>query len=188
MAALYPKKGFHHPYPLSYAPQVPQPKEPIITLMCPDKPSKNVFNQLIAVALVQRERPELVLHTNIQDLRGLERQLKVVQHPWLPRPEYHQLLASAQVNLAASLAETFSYQAAESLLLGTPCILTQAVPWFSGYDAHGWDAHSLSIVLQQALEPGSGLLRKQQDALEHYTKGFNPAELLRLCAVDSPHL
>ena len=187
LAAAYPEKGFWHPYPLEFVPQPPADKRQILTLCCPDKPSKNIYAQLLAVAILQQGEPHLVLHTNIPDLRGLEGHLNVVQHGWLPRMEYDQLLASARLNLAASFSETCCYQAAESVLLGTPCLLSPAVPWapkgtmVPSLTAELLDAAYLARHMDMLLEVPHQVLEEQREALERYAGSFHREEWQRLC-------
>lgn len=170
LAKLYPERGFHHCYPILYAPQEPQAhKQDIITLFCPDKPGKNILNQLAAVQMLQQEQPELVLHTNVrQDWPGL----RLVRHGWLPRPEYEALLASARVNLAVTWSETFAYQVAEAVLLGTPSVVGPATSWVlkSYYTASNPNSpQEICISLKQVLADSQDwCLKMQRSTLSHY--------------------
>ena len=130
LARLFPQKGFYAPYPLACLEPLDMEKQDIITLFCPGGPKKNLANQLAAVALVQREMA-LTLHTNLGEYERVMRALgvKYVLHPWLPRADYHRLLASARVNLAISWSETFNYQVAEAAFLGVPSAVSPAVEW-----------------------------------------------------------
>jgi len=129
LAEAFPGKGFYAPYPLSCDLQPPQvAKEDICTLFCPTKASKNIYNMLLAMKIVQRKQ-KLTLHTNIEGYEEILHDLDVVRYNyWLPTPQYHNLLARAKVNLAVSWAETFNYQVAEALLLGTASIISHTIP------------------------------------------------------------
>lgn len=195
LAQVYPEKGFAYTYPLQFNPQPPQPKADILTLLCPDKPSKNIFAQLLAVSIIQKHRPELVLHTNIQDLRGLGDRLKVVQHGWLPRPEYHALLASARLNLAASFSETMCYQGAEAVMLGTPCLLSDAVPWTGSpadnpFTSTLLDAEQLAEDILMHLQGTEYVLEQQLENVRLYSSNFHREEWESLCldAAQRQHL
>jgi glycosyltransferase involved in cell wall biosynthesis len=128
LALAHPQKGFYAPYPLSCNASSPQvKKEDIATLFCPTKPSKNIYTQLCALKIVQKQT-KLTLHTNIQGYDAILSELDHVRHGWLPQPGYQKLIASARVNLAVSWAETFNYQCAEALLWGTPSVTSYTVP------------------------------------------------------------
>jgi len=127
LAQLHPEKGFYAPYPLDpFIPGVAQvQKEDYITLFCPTKLSKNIHNQLCAVALLQKER-KLTLYTNVPVSEDIEH----VPFGWVPQEQYHQLVARARVNLAVSWAETFHYGCAEAALLGTASVVSPALDWY----------------------------------------------------------
>lgn len=142
LAAVFKDKGFYSPYPMSLDVQRPDvPKQDIVTLFCPTTAKKNILTQILAVALVQRE-VDVTLHVNfgIDPALKAATGLRVVEHGWLERGEYVRLLASSRANLAVSLAETFCYAAAESVLMGTPCVLSSAIPWAPMGDTSTVDA------------------------------------------------
>ena len=184
LAQVFDQKAWYYPYPLDFRPQPPADKRDVLTLFCPDKPSKNIFTQLLAVAIIQQKRPELVLHTNVGDLRGLEKRLNVVQHPWLPRPEYDQLLAAARLNLAVSHAETMCYQAAEAVMLGTPSLMSPAVPW-APLTCPPNDATIMGDPTLLWLDYPEEFLQEQRQALARYAAGFDPQEWQGFC-LDRP--
>jgi len=129
LAQVYPEKGFHLPYPLAVdgvtTPDVD--KKDIVTLFCPTGPKKNIFNQLLAMKLVQRKR-KIVLHTNIYGYNEILKEVDHVRHGWLLDKEYQELLASAKVNLACSWCETFNYNVGEAGLMGTVSVISKAIP------------------------------------------------------------
>jgi len=134
LARIYPQKGFYAPYPFDVDGVNPLgvEKKNIATLFCPTGPKKNVLNQLLAMRLVQQEK-RWVLHTNVTGYDYLLNKyapgaLDCVRHGWLPEEEYHNLLASARVNLACSWAETFNYGVAEAGLLGTISVVSHTIP------------------------------------------------------------
>ncbi len=130
LGEIYNNKGFYAPYPLD-AKSIIKPdvkKENIITLFCPAGHKKNVLNQLYAIKLFQKEHPNAILRTNIPMENWNYLDIKYIQHPWLPRPEYEKLIASARVNMACSFAETYNYQCAEALLLGTISVISNTIP------------------------------------------------------------
>ena len=133
LARAFPQKGFHASYPLATDLKIPLEgveKRNAIALFNPGGLKKNNLNQLLAVALFQRDQPGWVLETNLGAFRGVMDTLgiKYHLHPWLPREQYHQILASCRVNLAVSWAETFNYQVAEAGLLGVPSVVSPTVP------------------------------------------------------------
>jgi len=129
LAMAYPEKGFYLPYPLKVDEADPPyvEKREIATLFCPTGPKKNILNQLVAMKLVQRDH-KLTLHTNVEGYEVILEELDCVRHPWLPEVEYRELIASARINLAVSHCETFNYQVAEALTLGTSSVISATIP------------------------------------------------------------
>ena len=128
------EKGFYAPYPMKLPEEcIKREKQDIVTLFCPATAKKNILNQLIAVALLQRKHGSLVLHTNVPVDPAFAQsiKLKYVQHGWLQEQEYRELIASSKLNFAVSWAETLNYQSAEAALLGTVSITSATIPWFS---------------------------------------------------------
>jgi glycosyltransferase involved in cell wall biosynthesis len=162
LAEAFPQKGFYAPYPLSCDLQPLQVvKEDIATLFCPTKPSKNIYNQLCSMKIVLREW-ELVLHTNIEGYNEILKDMNVVRYDyWLPTSQYHNLLARAKVNLAVSWAETFNYQVAEALMLGTQSVISQTIPIPGHYVTDPNYAQGIANLILWILEhpPNVDLLR-----------------------------
>lgn len=123
-------KGFYAPYPMKLEGYPRREKQDIVTLFCPATAKKNLLNQVVAIALLQREQ-DLTLHTNvpIDPAFAASIKLRYVQHDWLPDQEYKKLIASSKLNFAVSWAETLSYQSAEAALWGTASIVSATVPW-----------------------------------------------------------
>jgi len=101
-------------------------------LFCPAKINKNIFNSLLAVKHVQKER-DIKLYTN---LRGFAKAIAMLDieaevYDWLPATEYHKLLASMKVNIAPEWSGTYwNYQVMEAALLGTPSIVNATAPYY----------------------------------------------------------
>ena len=161
-------KGFYAPYPVKVEERPDVPKRDIITLFTPGKPKSNVLNQLLGVALAQRQHPELELQTNLVTIPPLPLPLKVNQRGWMPRDEYHELLDSARVNLCVSHGETFSYQVAEATMLGTPSIVSDAVSWAPEQAAWGIYAVNIADGIHWALDREAELLDRWRIELESY--------------------
>jgi len=124
-------KGFYAPYGMKLLDQYQdQEKKDIVTLFCPPTVKKNLLNQIIAIALLQRKQ-DLVLHTNIPIDSGFAASIKLeyIHHNWLQDKEYRDLIASSKLNFAVSWAETLNYQSAEAMFLGTLSVMSAAIPW-----------------------------------------------------------
>lgn len=130
------KKGFYAPYGMKLPDEeyIPRPKQNIVTFFCPATTKKNILNQLVAIALLQRTN-SAILHTNVpvDTAFAASIKLKYVQHGWLPQEQYQELIASSKLNFAVSWAETYSFQAAEALMLGTLSVLSHTIPWAMPY-------------------------------------------------------
>lgn len=124
-------KGFYARYPLKWEPKEPVQKSSLITLFAPMTVKKNLFNQLLAIHYLQRDRPELELWTNVEReyIDALPFRVMARTPGWIPRVQYDGILARSKLNFAVSWAETFCYQAAEAAMLGTPSVLGCELPW-----------------------------------------------------------
>ncbi|MCK9598986.1 MAG: hypothetical protein M0R06_08105 [Sphaerochaeta sp.] len=129
LARIYPEKGFYAPYPVKPEIKAPRPKRDIVTLFCPPTLKKNIYNQLAAVSMIQKEQPEITLVTNLPPAFHKVFPLKgVIGQGWLPDKEYKELLSLSRLNLAVSWAETQNYQVLEALELGVMSLTSQTVP------------------------------------------------------------
>lgn len=92
-------------------------------LFMPTHPRKNQLNQLFGFRLSNLDMGELNLHTNTTNrVFG-----NINFYSWLDDEAYYRLLAQIYINLHISHVESFCYQVAESIALGTvslvsPCI------------------------------------------------------------------
>ena len=134
LARCYPEKSFWAPYPLEVEGEL-EPylkvikKKDIATLLCPSGPKKNIYNQLLAMKLVQREKDvKLTLYTNVTGYDDILSEIDHVKVGWLGEFDYRTLVASAKVNLACSWAETFNYNVAEAIILGTQSVISKTIP------------------------------------------------------------
>lgn len=178
LAKVYPQKGFYAPYPLSPDLEIPQvEKRHAVALFNPGGLKKNNLNQLLAVALAQREDPDLVLETNLGGYRDLMDRLGIRYHlhPWLPREQYHRVLASCRMNLAVSWAETFNYQVAEAGLLGVPSVVSPTVPLpgFRVQDPN--NPLNIALVLHNPPSIFKDIRERTLEVAEHHNQALREA-------------
>ena len=133
---VFPEKGIHLPYPvhletfLNYPRPLCETKKDIGLFTALSNPQKNIMVQLAAIKLVQNETT-VELHVN--GLPPLYRSfadkigLKYVDHGWLQPQDYLSLLSKLRVQTHVFLSESFSYATLESMMLGTPCIVSPCV-------------------------------------------------------------
>lgn len=201
LAEAFPGKAFYAPYPVALPDEFPdlvkeKEKKTLLTLFCPNTPKKNIFNQLVAALLVQREMmvrgEDILLATNVPVPPVLS-ELRLEQHAWLPQKEYEGVLRRSRVNLACSWAETLHYQSIEACILGLPSVTSAAVPWLFGRYEHDKRlyaqappddplriASSISWVLWEQDE----VLRSQRQSLAEWAAKANRRLLSSLSATD----
>lgn len=95
-----------------------------IGLFLPTAARKNILNQIYAFDLINSMK-DIKLHTNIS-LR-LENIKNVEYHDLLPEKKYFNLMARLRLNLHVTHTESFCYLFAESLTLGTPCLISPCI-------------------------------------------------------------
>jgi len=91
---------------------------------------KNVLTQFLALKKLQQKQ-DVMLHTN--KLTSTQRTfanllgVKFEDHGYLLEKEFFSLVQSVQVQTHVFLSESFSYATMESIILGTPCIMSLKV-------------------------------------------------------------
>ncbi len=128
-------KVFYAPYPVKVENRrnVTIEKANTMTLFCPSTVKKNALNQLVAALEIQK-KAGLQLYTNVAFSPGVSdilKDMRVMQSSWLPQAQYDQVLRRSKLALCVSWAETFSYQCAEGIMLGTPCVGSHTIPFLS---------------------------------------------------------
>lgn len=169
-------KMFYAPYPMSLEGYTHGPKVPIITLFSPGTLKKNIVNQFIA-ARDLCIRNKLTLHTNVTPPTGLVSIIgafPIVWYSWVPRETLYGAMRASQLNLAVSWAETHSYNAAEAILLGTPNVGSETIPFLPRSVCVSDPNNPGSIVSRaEAILRGERTLLEQEDALRSYAAHAN---------------
>ena len=180
LGSLFPK-GYYAPYPIQYQPKDPVKKTNTVSLFCPPTLKKNALNQVLAVYLYQMKYGKLRLVTNhpvaewVAKL-GIKLDYELVD--WLPKSRYEQVIASARVNLVVSWAETFSYQAADAVMLGTPTVASFTVPWLSGCQVSDPNSpESIAKTLKHAIDNPENWLEGARKGLAKYAEADFRASL-----------
>ncbi|KKK80684.1 hypothetical protein LCGC14_2821010, partial [marine sediment metagenome] len=94
--------------------------------------------------------------------------LRVSQRGWMPRADYHKLLAGARVNLCVSHGETFSYQVAEATMLQTPSVVSEAVSWAPKHALSGIHAEDIAHAIFRTLDRDAEMIDRWRIELESY--------------------
>lgn len=142
--------------------KVPEPavsKRPGINIgiLGSGQPWKNVECQVIAASMVPGATVHVQGLRHPQSIESLGIQYKRIPH--MPSDaEYFRFMGEMSVNMVVSLSETYSYFAAESMLLGTPIITTPITPVTQGCPAlepcitpHFEDPEEISRVIERVL-------------------------------------
>lgn len=136
---------------------------------------KNFYNQKIAVKMVQRQNPDAKLISNSSG--------------WIERQEdYLDLLSSVMVNLHVTHSESFCYQAAEAIALGTISLVSPCIQENLGlgtpFVVHNPDSPSrMALWIQDILEMTEGAYKEwlgiqQKDLIKTAEKNNNLLRLL----------
>ncbi len=140
------EKAFYCPYPFSEEYILKQTKQETkeydsIGIFLPNSPRKNTFNQILAAI-----NSKMKIYTNLPyDCPGI----KTVG--WLPNPEYYSLISKLAITLHCTFTESFSYAAAESIVLGTiPIVSSQIATNLSlTNDVICWQCDSVKNILEK---------------------------------------
>ncbi len=117
------EKAFYCPYPFSedHLAEIPRlVKNPYsIGIFLPCSPRKNTLNQILAA-----DYSGLTVYTNLPyDFQNG----RINKIKWLENQKYFELISSLKFTLHCTFTESFSYGAAESLLLGTLPIVSPQI-------------------------------------------------------------
>ncbi len=163
------EKSFWCPYPFEIKEQKLEPdwwskKEKNSTgIFLPDAPRKNTLNQIIAAAEISDR-----VYTNLPFVG-----IKVVSSKgWIPEPEYSLRIKKLMVTLHCTFTESFSYAAAESLVLGTIPIVSLQVAENLGF-LENWE----NVCLQ--CDSSEKIMRSIKEIFELGEKSY--LELLDNC-------
>ena len=116
------------------------------------RPLKNHLLQAVAaIKFAKDHKVKLNFHINsnriesggsntLKNLRelfeGLPDQYNLVEHPWLPRPEFIQLLNQMTILLQVSFSETFNIVTADALSAGIPVVVSNEISWVNSPKAN----------------------------------------------------
>jgi glycosyltransferase involved in cell wall biosynthesis len=76
------------------------------------------------------ERIEQHGSNNLKNIKALLGE-SLVLHPWLPRPEFLELVAEMDVCMQVSLSESFNITSADAVSMGVPLVGSSAIPWLT---------------------------------------------------------
>lgn len=134
-------------YPTVNHPYTPVVKDHYLDIACfgAIRPFKNTLVQaLAAIEYAERENKHLRFHINgnrqeqngeqvYKNIKGLFTNAghQLVEHDWLPHPEFVKLLKTMDLGLAVSFTETFCIVAADYTSVGLPMVVSNQVSWAS---------------------------------------------------------
>lgn len=174
----------HLPGCVSRSASVPRaaPHEPpVVSLICEWRALKNIPNQILAVALVQKRTPCKLLLSIGKDQRrmaatyaeGLE--LDFATRAWQPTREYLGMLArDVDIGLQASFTESFNYVGMDHLLLGKPVVGSPAIRYLpAAWQANPDDPRAIADALVAVLENYPLASERAKAAGEHQADKSN---------------
>jgi hypothetical protein len=111
------------------------------------RPMKNQLLQAVAaIEYANQHDRELFFHINggrceqggesvLKNLRALFHNTGhfLIEHPWLPRHKFLEILAEMDFALAVSFSETFCITAADAVSTNTPLVCSGEIPWASDF-------------------------------------------------------
>lgn len=147
-----PKIKFYPcPLKLRDIPSMRKAKEGVtrISLFCTPGPRKNLANQLIACSMVLGAEVHLNGASKFPEILSLIKSLKlnVIDHGWMDRKEYEEVLSSMDVGLQVTHAETFNYVVADHFMAGVPVVASSMVP------VAAWDKNLSGLIVSRADSP-----------------------------------
>lgn len=112
------------------------------------RPLKNNLNQAIAAIKfadlskkrvwfhINATRAEQGGESNLKNLRSLffhAHNAELVEHEWMERPQFLEIIANCDLSLCTSFTETFCIVAADSVLMNVPLVGSPEIPWISSF-------------------------------------------------------
>lgn len=112
------------------------------------RPLKNNLNQAIAaIKFAEISKKRVWFHinatraeqggdSNLKNLRSLffhAYNAELVEHDWMERPQFLEVIANCDLSLCTSFTETFCIVAADSVLMNVPLVGSPEIPWISSF-------------------------------------------------------
>lgn len=150
------------------------------------RPLKNHINQAIAAIQLSNEiKVDVNFHINVtrveggggnilKNLRNLfnnEQRCRLVEHEWLPHPEFKELISQMDIVTQVSFSETFNIIAADAVSEGIPVISSKSITWLEHssviveHDSMSIKNAMLYIVTHQA---DDRVINKQYESLRYH--------------------
>lgn len=132
LAKVFDYPGVYYaPYPICPVERKAKEERKGISFLCPDTTKKNILNQFLAVKLLQKERPDERLYTNLQNYKPLIEWLGLNARVtgWLNHRDYIKLICSVKCGLQVSIAETNNYVVVDHFMAGVPCLVSPTIDW-----------------------------------------------------------
>jgi hypothetical protein len=156
---------------------------PVVVIGCfgAIRPLKNQLLQAMAAILYAKKTGRPVeFHINSTRIEGGEAILKnmralfaatdnvLIEHPWLPRADFLELISTMSIVMAVSLSETFCITAADAVSRGVPLICSEQVPWADSSSIV--DATSVPDIIEKLDDPFDISTKKNQKNLRKYSE------------------
>lgn len=103
---------------------------------------------------------------------GMPPRYQLIEHPWMPRPDYLRLVRRMDLGMQVSLSETFNITTADMVSRDVPVVVSPEVSWVSSfYQADPTDSNSIARRLRFAWAfSGIGLHRVNTYRLRRFAE------------------
>jgi hypothetical protein len=147
------------------------------------RPLKNQLIQAVAASTFARQRGlHLEFHMNTGRIEGGDPMLRniealfsqvncgaLIEHPWLPRPQYLDLIAQMDVGMQVSLSETFNMVTADTVSRHIPVVVSPEIEWMpDAFKADPINTDSIVRALGKAVDQGRWGAWRNMRALQRY--------------------
>ncbi|MEM2159333.1 MAG: glycosyltransferase family 1 protein [Candidatus Nitrosotenuis sp.] len=131
------------------------------------RPLKNHLKQVVAaISYARRKKKKLNFHINatrlegngapiLKNIRALfegQKDIKLVEHPWVAHEDFLDLMAQMDLSMQVSYSETFNIVSADAVSVGTPVVVSPEISWVpSMFQADPNDTESIITGIDRAL-------------------------------------
>lgn len=125
---------------------------------------------------INATRIEQAAHPVLKNLRALfleagnVRGHRLIEHPWMKRPDFLRLCARMDLGLNVSFSETFSIGAADLTTHGVPVVTSSEIPWVNpSYYADPNNSHDIACKMRIALHNAGHAVRRNLRGLRRFS-------------------
>jgi len=131
---------------------------------------KNQFNQAVAaIAYANDMQKNLIFHMNkadseiMKNIRSLFRNTNhiLIEHNWLPKEDFLNLLSAMDLGMQVSLTETFNLVTADHIWQSVPMVVSKQIDWLGSRIEDNYDIYHIKNEIARVMNDKVNVIENQ---------------------------